>query len=74
MTIKKRADKAGWTKGGKNSVYVTEGGHSVSACPIMKVRTKLDSLPADWKQQAKVTALDGRVEYADYENNNELEV
>lgn len=71
---KKRANKAGWTKGGKDAIYVTEGGHSISACPVMKIRTKIESLPENWNKQAKVTALDGRIEYADYENNEELTV
>ena len=70
---KARADKAGWTRGGREALYVTEGGHSISACPVMHGRGILEpTIPEDvLAEQPKVTE-NGRVEYGEYENNDEF--
>ena len=68
-----RADKAGWTKGGRDALYVTEGGHSIGACPVMHGQGILEPTIPDevLARQPKVTE-NGRVEYGEYERNDEF--
>ncbi|MBX2858665.1 MAG: DUF2236 domain-containing protein [Cellvibrionaceae bacterium] len=69
---RERADKAGWTKGGHEAVYVTKGGHSISACPVMHGNFDKQRLPPELLAKLEKVTENGRVEYEEFAENDEF--
>lgn len=68
-----RADRKGFTEGGKEAIYVTEGAHSVSACPIMNGNFDISQLPDPVREQLERVTASGRMEYDEFKENDEFE-
>lgn len=68
-----RANKNGWTIGGYDAVYVTEGGHNISACPVMNGNFPKDKLPEEVLRKLEKVTDNGRIEYEEFSENDEFE-
>lgn len=68
----KRSDKKGWTKGGYDSVYVTEGGHSISVCPVMNGNFDKSTMSPELLAKLEQVTYNGRIEYDEFSGNEEF--